>query len=377
MSRKERKIEKVFLKFTTSLFMLQQLHVSVSLKAMRCYGIFFQSWEKLCEKKKKAAGSTKRCTLKPTAGPLMAWKKALIWISLFLSFSISIFSKHAASESHPRVFFFFFTGFLFPLAHHLLHKPPPQLHRVLFSRRCRSSSSSVSSSWVLNLSASPNWCWAAHFSAGVITIFCMPGTGRPENSPRVSPRGQQSIIDSKVFLINSGRAVTGGAPCLLQFVVIKVASAFTHKCTHTNAHTHGESSVQNAKLHDNKLLCRIWIWIHPSLHNCRAGSDQNTVVRVICFAPKKAFGIAFGLFLAFFNCKYISYFLWKHNVSVCDMALGFSSLNKWLFCLFRVLCFSAEPLSHLALVQVCQVCMKTQFFNQKWGTNSIMSDTNA
>lgn len=127
----------------------------------------------------------------------------------------------------------------------------------------------------------------------------MLGTGRPENSHRVSPRGQQSIIDSKVFLINSGRAVTGGAPCLLQFVVIKVVSTFTHK------YTQGESSVQNAKLHDNKLLCRIWNWIHPSLHNCRAGSDQNTVVRVICFAPKKAIC----------NCFFLSFFffsLFKH-----------------------------------------------------------------
>lgn len=85
------------------------------------------------KKKRKAASSSQRCTLKPTSGPLMAWKKALIWVSLFLPFCISIFSKNAASESHPRVFFFFFhTSFLFPLTHHLLHKPPPQLHRLIF-----------------------------------------------------------------------------------------------------------------------------------------------------------------------------------------------------------------------------------------------------
>lgn len=34
-------------------------------------------------------------------------------------------------KSHPHVFFFF-TAFLSPLTHHLLHKPPPQLHRLLF-----------------------------------------------------------------------------------------------------------------------------------------------------------------------------------------------------------------------------------------------------
>ena len=61
----------------------------------------------------------------------------------------------------------------------------------------------------------------------------MPGTGGPENSPRVSPRGQQSIIDWKVFLINSGGAVTGGAPRLLRFVVVKVASEYTHTHTRT------------------------------------------------------------------------------------------------------------------------------------------------
>ena len=76
--------------------------------------------------KKRAAGSTKRCTLKPTAGPLMAWKSALIWISLFPSISISIFSKHAASESHPRVFYLFFHTLFYSLSHIIFYT---NLHR--------------------------------------------------------------------------------------------------------------------------------------------------------------------------------------------------------------------------------------------------------
>lgn len=43
-------------------------------------------------------------------------------------------------------------------------------------------------------------------------------------------------------------------------------------CHQSYVHTHTltgreQSPVQNAKLHDNKLLCRIWIWIHSSLHD--------------------------------------------------------------------------------------------------------------
>lgn len=98
------------------------------------------------KKKRKAASSSQRCTLKPTSGPLMAWKKALIWVSLFLPFCISIFSKNAASESHPRVFFFFFIPAFYSLSHIIFYTNLHRSYIVWFffflSRRCRSSSSS-------------------------------------------------------------------------------------------------------------------------------------------------------------------------------------------------------------------------------------------
>lgn len=91
------------------------------------------------------------------------------------------------------------------LTHHLFHKPPLRQHHLLFSsRRRRSSSSSVSSSWVFNSSASRCWCWGAHSSAGVITIFCVPGKGGRGSRARACPSGPSGgIIDRKLSLINS------------------------------------------------------------------------------------------------------------------------------------------------------------------------------
>lgn len=251
----------------------------------RGVGYYTCSHENNFVRKGKAASSSQRWGPEPTAGPLMAWKHALIWISLFLSFRIS-FSENAASESQ---------SVSVPAAFHTssFYTNLRRGDTVGFfpSRRRRSSSSSCFLKPSFKLIRQPGRRRAARFSAGVITIFCMPGTGGPGNPRRVAPRG---FIDRKVFLINSGRAVTGGARRL-------VAACCHQSCvhirtnTHTLTHTAG-SSVQNAKLHDNKLLCRIWIWIHPSLHNCRAGSVQNTVLHVICFPPKKASAICLWVF---------------------------------------------------------------------------------
>ncbi len=177
--------------------------------------------------KKKAASSSQRCTLKPTAGPLMAWMKALIWISLSLCFCIVFFQERCLQitpacflPSHP-------TGLLSPLlTYHLLHKPPPQLHRLLSSWRRRSSSFPSFLKLSFKLIHQASWCRAARFSAGAIAIFCMPRTVEPANPPR----GQLTINDWKVFVINPCRGVTGAAACSLPLVVVKVWA-------HTHMHT--------------------------------------------------------------------------------------------------------------------------------------------
>lgn len=140
----------------------------------------------------------------------MAREKALIWIS-----PLSVF-LYLLQESclHITPTFFSFR-FLQPS----FHSPS----RIIFYRNLHGyivcfffqSRHSSSSSCFLKLSFKlihqPSRCWAARFSAGVITIFCMPGAGRPESSVWV----QWSIIDWKVVLINCRRAVTKGALRLL------------------------------------------------------------------------------------------------------------------------------------------------------------------
>lgn len=91
----------------------------------------------------------------------------------------------------------------------------------------------------------------------------------PGRTCELSPQASRSVIDWKVFLINSGGAANNRVRRL-------VAVCCHRSCVHIDTHTHSrESFVRNAKLHDSKLLCRIWLWIHPSLHNCRAGSDRK------------------------------------------------------------------------------------------------------
>lgn len=90
MSQKERKTEKDLpWVLTCSVYVFAACSVcQVSWKAMRCAGLFLQPWEQLL----RGGGSggtaslSQRRTLKPTAGPLTAGKKALIWISLSLVF---------------------------------------------------------------------------------------------------------------------------------------------------------------------------------------------------------------------------------------------------------------------------------------------------
>lgn len=140
----------------------------------------------------------------------MAREKALIWIS-----PLSVF-LYLLQESCLHITP---TFFLFRFLRPSFHSPS----RIIFYRNlhgyivCFFSQSrhSSSSSCFLKLSFKrihqPSRFWAARFSAGVITIFCMPGAGRPESSVWV----QWSIIDWKVILINCRRAVTKGVLRLL------------------------------------------------------------------------------------------------------------------------------------------------------------------
>lgn len=139
----------------------------------------------------------------------MAREKALIWIS---PLCLSLSSPRKLPPYHTHIFLF---RFLRPS----FHSPSRiifyrNLHGYIvcfFSQSRHSSSSSCFLKLSFKLIHQPSRCWAARFSAGVITIFCMPGEGRPESSVWI----QWSIIDWKVFLINCRRAVTKGALRLL------------------------------------------------------------------------------------------------------------------------------------------------------------------
>lgn len=124
------------------------------------YGILLQSWKELC--KKKAASSSQKCSVRPTAGPLMASKNTMISISPFLSVS-------TLPENHTCMFF------LFPLVHYLFLHASSQRHRLLFSQRRHSSSSS----------RQPGWCQVAGSSAGVISVCLLLGPAQSHlwNSP--------------------------------------------------------------------------------------------------------------------------------------------------------------------------------------------------
>lgn len=91
--------------------------------------------------------------------------------------------------------------FLFPLTHHVFHKPPPQLHHVLMSQRCCSSPSFVSSSWVSN--ASTSWGNAGEFFLSWIENFLLHAW----HTQSCKILTQQRITDWMVSLIYSGRAV--------------------------------------------------------------------------------------------------------------------------------------------------------------------------
>lgn len=129
--------------------------------------------------------------------------------------------------------------FVFPLTHHLFHKLPTRLHLLLLSRRCRSSPSSVSSSWVLKVAdveqivSQLEW-W--------LSSACLE-----KADPHALTRN--SFIDPNVFLIISDSWRT-------RSTVVAVASFASHFCPHSqmNIHPHTERALSTMlKLHSSKL----------------------------------------------------------------------------------------------------------------------------
>lgn len=160
------------------------------------------------------------------------------------------------NDSFSFLTFFFPTGqSLFPYTHCLFPSP-------LSAQLCLPEMPLITVFCFLKQTLRPGQCWAAHFSAGLITVPSARASGADQRPPGLTG-------DNRLAHLNHDR---------VHVIVLQSHEQTLH--THICKRAEWVGSHQNAKLHD-KLS---WIWIHLGLQG--AGSQKNTTFCLICVASQ-------------------------------------------------------------------------------------------